>query len=253
MANPVFKVDHEIKKAVIVDLLDESKDGTDFYLMLGAATIIATIGILLDSVVVLIGGMLVAPLLFPLLSLSLAVTQSSRKGILRALKIIVRSSLFVLVIAMVTAFLLGREARAFSLVATTAPSLSLFIIAFAAGIVAAYTSVRHSLSSALPGVAVAVTLLPPLVAVGVGLVGIGQFPVADPLLLFILNLVGVVFAALLVFSLFGMAGARHEFDKAVIKEEAEVSADKAEKKKEEAVEALKDAEAVIEEVKDADK
>ena len=99
------------------------------------------------------------------------------------------------------------------------PELISFLIAFTSGIVGSFAWVRQSASS-LPGVAIAVSLIPPLTAIGAGAALLDRDIIAGAITLFLINLLGIVFAAMVVFSLFGFSHLQ-KVQKSIIQEEKE--------------------------------
>jgi len=83
----------------------------------------------------------------------------------------------------------------------TEPSLLYFIVAIISGFAVAYTSVRPNLSSTLPGIAVAVALIPPLAVFGVGIAMFSPPIVAGSAVMFLINVAGIVFAGMVTYSL----------------------------------------------------
>jgi len=179
-------------------------------MMLSVSAVITTFGLLLGNAVIVIGGMLVAPLLLPLLALALSVVTSSREGLIRSFHIIVRSVVIVFCLSVLVTFLFNPETLDAEILDASKPNLIYFLVAFFAGVAAAYSWVEEKMSANFPGIAVAVALLPPLCAVGVG-VALSMRPIiADSLLLFLINLLGIVVASVLVFSLFGLGRLQRE-------------------------------------------
>ncbi|MDQ6727746.1 MAG: DUF389 domain-containing protein, partial [Actinomycetota bacterium] len=83
-------------------------------------------------------------------------------------------------------------------VSRTSPRLLDLFVALAAGAAGAYATVRDDVSAALPGVAVAVALVPPLAAVGVTLRA-GQLELAKgATILYVANLAAIVLAGVVV-------------------------------------------------------
>jgi uncharacterized hydrophobic protein (TIGR00271 family) len=176
---------------------------------MGLSAVIAALGLIADSVAVVIGAMLVAPLLTPIMAFAASlVLGSSRRQLTSALQVAVFSGQAVLVAwavaAVVPAFrtiVVGQE-----LLVRTQPRLIDLAIALAAGTAGAYVTVHKRIASALPGVAVAVALIPPLAAIGVTL-ELGRTDLASQAtLLFATNLIAIVASATLVFILTGFVG-----------------------------------------------
>lgn len=216
--DPVLWTSFFQQRKSLEKLIEESRADGDFYFFLSVSTFITTLGILIDSVVVVIGGMLVAPLLFPILSLAMGITTSSKDSIYRSLDIIGKSVVFVLAISAITALFFGRDVVGDVLFLAAHPNLEFFLIAFAAGLAAAYSWVKQNLSASLPGVAISVALLPPLAAVGVSVVYSNTETLLGAITLFVINLFGIAVAGIVVFSLFGFSLLKNE-EEHLIKEE----------------------------------
>lgn len=221
MSNSVFIASFFDKKKTIESLTEESKPDSNFFVLLSGSALLATLGFLIDSTVVLIGAMLVAPLLVPILSLGMGVVTSSRIAINRSFKIISKSILVVLVTSFITAFLFGDRQVHEILLLSSQTTLIHFFIAFVSGVVASYAWARSDANSSLVGVAVSVSLIPPLSAVAIGLsLGAGAI-VSGALTMFITNLIGITLAGVIIFSLFGFAQLQSVQEKKVIQESEE--------------------------------
>lgn len=213
------------QKRAVKKLIEESRADGDFYLLLGVAAFITTVGLLMDNSVVVVGAMLVAPILFPILALGLGVVTDSREAILRAIGILIKTLLGGVAVSFITAFLIGTSAFTEQLNLLTDPDLVLyFFISFAAGIVASYTWVSEDTSMTLPGVAISVSLVPPLSAIGVSLALLSTDLLIGSVLLFLINLLGVVLASTIIFSLFRLYKVRAYQDKKIEEEVEEQEA-----------------------------
>jgi uncharacterized hydrophobic protein (TIGR00271 family) len=145
---------------------------------------------------VVIGAMLVAPLMTPLLGLGLALVQ----GNLMLASLSLRSVTFGLGVSLLGGFLVGLcttslEEPTREMLARGGPGLLDLVVAFAAGLAAAYASSRPSLIAALPGVAIAAALVPPIATSGLAL-SIRNYDLAiGAALLFAVNVVGIILAS----------------------------------------------------------
>ncbi len=170
----------------------------DFVALMVLSTIMAAIGLIQDSGAVVIGAMLVAPLMTPLMGLGLALVQ----GNLALAKMSFRSVILGLGVSLLVGFLVGSLAPGFQeptreMLSRGGPILLDLMVAFAAGMAAAYASTRPNLIAALPGVAIAAALVPPIATAGLAL-AIGQFDLAvAALLLFGINMVTIILASML--------------------------------------------------------
>jgi len=137
--------------------------------MLALATIIATFGLLSNSAATIIGAMIIAPLMYPIMSLSFGILVDRRKLLFRSLVTLLTGVALVVMIAFASTELLGLRVAGSEILGRTHPSLLDLGVALAAGGASAFAYTRHSVSSALAGVAIAVALVPPLAVVGIGL------------------------------------------------------------------------------------
>lgn len=161
---------------------------------------IAAFGLLSDSGAVVIGAMLVAPLMTPITATAAATVTAHNVRLVRALLIILLGTLLAVAVGYVTTLAAGTHVVSADdlpqeVLSRTYPGLLDLGIAITAGAAAGYIAPRRSVTSALPGVGIAVALVPPLATVGiclaVGLPGDAR----NALLLFLTNLAAIVFAA----------------------------------------------------------
>jgi uncharacterized hydrophobic protein (TIGR00271 family) len=180
-----------------------------FSVLLTLAALIASFGLYQDSVASIIGAMVVAPLGGAIMAFAGAlVTARSRWQWITGLQVIL-GSLGVVAIGFLVSFVLPDILELTpSLDARTAPGLLDLGVALAAGAAGAFVAVRRTGSDALPGVAIAVALVPPLAAVGICLELGRPDDAAGALLLFVTNFAAIVVAACIVFTLAGAAPSR---------------------------------------------
>jgi len=208
------------KHDAVVHLIDQGTLGGGYYMLLLLAILIITPGLLLENVSVVIGGMILAPLMVPLLSLSLALVEGSMQGFLRALKILIVSILMTLgTSALLTLFLAHTYNVVTWIPEEISPGIYIFI-AFCSGIAGSFAWVKKDLSASIAGVAVAVSLLPPLCAAGIGLALLELDLVRNSLVLFAANLVGICMAAFLVFWTLGFPDSARIEEKEIEKVES---------------------------------
>ncbi len=184
--------------------------GTDtdlpFWLVLFLSGAIATLGLVLNSTAVVIGAMLVAPLLGPLLGLSLALTVGDGRLFVQTAAAVLLGAAGIVAIAAGLTLLLPFETVTDEIASRTRPTtLDLGIAVFSGLAGAVVTASREArLSASIPGVAVAVALVPPLGAAGFG-VATAQWGITrGALLLFGANLAGIVLSGMAVLFLIGM-------------------------------------------------
>lgn len=175
----------------------------DFYSMIVLSSGIAALGLILNSAAVIIGAMLVAPLMSAITGMGMAIIQGDLRFLMLTFRGVLRGSL----IAVMTGLLFGlvnfHGDTTTEILSRTEPSTLDLIVAIISGVAAAYALSRKNVSNSLPGVAIAVALVPPLATVGVCL-SIGFWGLAyGALQLFLANMVAIVFASSVVFASLG--------------------------------------------------
>lgn len=184
---------------------------TRFVSLMMLSTAIAVFGILGDSTAVVIGAMLVAPLMFPVLGAAAAIGMGWPRRIVNRALLVAAGSLLAVVLAAAISFAIPGMARPLpaELMARTSPNLLDLGIALAAGAAGAYGQVRRHASDVPTGVAVAVALVPPLAVVGITL-QLTEWQLAlGATLLFLANVVGIVIAASATFLAAGFVPGRN--------------------------------------------
>ena len=187
-----------------------AKANVDFYTLMSLSSAIAIFGLMLDSGAVIIGAMLVAPLMSPILAMAQGIVQGNPQMIQRAGASTFKGmSVSIAVSTLITA-VLTQGLPTGEILARTSPNLLDLGVALAAGGAAAYAVSRASVASALPGVAISVALVPPLCVVGYGL-GTSQFWISGgAFLLFLTNLAAIILVGALIFVLLGFRPTRVE-------------------------------------------
>lgn len=200
---PVSKVIRISREELYSDIGKTIRLSWVFIILVVFSAIVASIGILRNNVVFIIGAMVIAPVLGPNLALSFATTLGDATLIRRAVKAIAVG----IITALIPSFLIGIifyvDTSIPELILRTEVSLGDVVLALVAGSAAAI-SFTSELYSALIGVMVAVALLPPLVTLGM-LAGAGHWELAlGSLLLFLVNLICVNLAGVLSFLIQGI-------------------------------------------------
>ena len=143
-----------------------------FWILLALASIIATAGVIGDSTATVIGAMIVAPLMTPILGTVLAIVTADAKNLGRSLALVVTGA----ALAIFIGWLLGQIAPVDVVADTNSqvaarvhPRMIDLVAALATGAVGAFALSRSDVSDTLPGVAIAISLVPPLAVVGLTL------------------------------------------------------------------------------------
>lgn len=174
---------------------DLARKRSAFWVLLLLAGVIATAGVVSDSTATVIGAMIVAPLMTPILGAALALVLARRGAMARSLVYVVGGALLVVAIGYLAGAIdpLGMTSDTNSQIAArTSPRLIDLIAALATGSVGAFALVRSDVSDTLPGVAIAISLVPPLAVVGL-LLEAGRWSEAfGALLLFGTNVTAII-------------------------------------------------------------
>ena len=212
----VPQLNREGRVRLVDGIRESSQWDFDFIALTGLAALIATMGLEIGSVVVVIGAMLVAPMMMPIMGLGLAVVQTNARMTQDCLRTVLRGFLLALAVSTVVGLLFNLS----SFVTQTPVGISGMVdersaftpvdiaVALVSGLVAAYARGRENLWSALPGVAIATSLVPPICAAGIFAASLQPLSALGALSLFTANLTAIVMGAALAFWLVGLRGPR---------------------------------------------
>lgn len=217
----IFSLTAEQRRKTIDQLLDVSLLTPDYVLTLAMSVTIVAVGLLMDSASVIIGGMVVAPLLSPIMTLAMGVVLADFRLLSKALRTLGISVAVVILLAILLTLFYPSSGMNGEILERSRASLSHFIIAVASGILASFAFARPDTSSRLTGIAVSVALLPPIATTGVGIAFTNWSLTSGSLTIFVLNLMGIVFSAVIIFSLMGFYNSRRDAEKILKKEEKE--------------------------------
>lgn len=181
------------------ELRRSARPDKDFYVMMALAAGIATLGLLLDSPAVVIGAMLVAPLMAPIVAAGLGVIQGDMPLLRLSLRAIWGGTVATAAVSVTLGLLTPGAKLTSEVLARAHPSLIDLFVAVFAGVAASYAMSRERVSAALPGVAIAASLVPPLSSAGVAL-SQGDLGTAErAALLYCANLLAIAAAATVTF------------------------------------------------------
>ena len=190
------------RKKACEKLIKESVPNQEFYFLLIGASFLAAAGIIINNVVIIIGAMLIAPLLSSFLIIGLGLVISNKKVIIKKTITTIKAVL----ISVFTAFVAGiflkfEEINPQLLIREN--FIEFLFISFVAGIIGTYIWVKADLQNISSGVLVAVTILPPLASLGVGISILNKEVINNSFLFFIVNSFGLLLGSVLMFIFFG--------------------------------------------------
>ncbi|MBU0671140.1 MAG: TIGR00341 family protein [Patescibacteria group bacterium] len=194
------------QSSIDTNIKDYARDTAGYYILVIISVIIITIGLIINSPAVVIGGMIIAPVIWPLLELSVGVIHGRKRMLQESIFTLLKTIALILIFS----FLIGLVSPLYEIseeiLSRTGPTLFNLIIALAAGFGAAFASVYARRSATIFGVAIAVALVPPLCALGV-LLSAGKIDlIGGALLLFLTNLVAILISSMTVFALAKFSG-----------------------------------------------
>ncbi|MCB9150421.1 MAG: DUF389 domain-containing protein [Caldilineaceae bacterium] len=196
--------------AVYMEMRHNAQANVDFYVLITLASIIAFYGLLQNSAAVIIGAMLVAPLMSPMIAMAHAIVMGNLRMLQRAALSTAAGVVVAVGIAVLFTWLLPTLPPGSEILGRTQPTLLDLIVALASGAAAAYALGRKEVAAALPGVAIAAALVPPLCVVGYG-IGSFRWAIASGAgLLFLTNLASIIVAGAFMFLLLGFRPTRDE-------------------------------------------
>jgi uncharacterized hydrophobic protein (TIGR00271 family) len=181
-----------------------------FTVLLFLSAVIAANGVIEDSTATVIGAMIIAPLMTPILATTAAIVMGNAARASRSFMLVIAGATGVIALA----WLLGTVGvhvvdfhSNSQITSRVSPRLLDLVVALAAGTAGAFATSRDDVADSLPGVAISIALVPPLCVVGISLAG-GQWADAwGALLLFLTNFLSILLAGGGIFALLGLGAA----------------------------------------------
>ena len=196
----IEKIKHEKYNILKRNIIEDSDFTKETMFILICAMIIASIGLNTNSVAVIIGAMLISPLMSPIQSLGLGLSNGNLKRVYVSL---FRLGIFILisVVSSTFYFLVSPINDATpQILARTYPTLWDVLIAIFGGIAGVIGKTKEDGGNVVPGVAIATALMPPLCVVGFGIahgnlkifLGAGYLFIINVFFIMIATLVGLI-------------------------------------------------------------
>jgi len=176
-----------------------------YWLLLLLSAVIASAGVVGDSTATVIGAMIVAPLMVPILGIVLGVVLADRDNLLRCIGLVVAGATAVVAIAWLIGVLIHVPVDASNnpqVAQRVSPHLIDLLAALATGAVGSVALARDDISDTLPGVAIAISLVPPLSVVGLTLESGNPDQALGALLLFVTNVSAILATGLMVMAVY---------------------------------------------------
>ncbi len=194
-----------MRDAVFFDGPDASRKFSRFWILLGLASVIASAGVVADSTATVIGAMIVAPLMIPILGTMLGVVLGDRANLLRSIGLVISGAALAVAIGYCVGLLVTVDVVAATnsqVAGRVNPRLIDLLAALATGAVGSVALIRSDISDTLPGVAIAISLVPPLAVVGLCAESGAYSESAGALLLFGTNVAAILATGLVVMAIY---------------------------------------------------
>jgi uncharacterized hydrophobic protein (TIGR00271 family) len=197
----ILKVSTAEQFKTVGELFERAQPNSVYYTLLVLSIFIVVTGILLENAPIVIGGMLVTPVLTPILVIALSIIVGEVKAIKGPGLLILKSIILTIGISIILTFAFGLETIQQNLPNTMRTAILYFIVATTSGMAATFAWVRKDIAEIMPGISIAVSLVPPLSLIGIYLGLLDLETARFFLLIFVLNFVGILLGSMIVFSL----------------------------------------------------
>ncbi len=165
-----FRQNPKRQDKVYEQIKNNAKCDYDFYVLTIFAAIIITLGILINSTAVVIGGMLIAPLVWPIMAMSVGIAMGRTALLQKSLFALLKSILVIIAVSIVFGFIVPELVLENNeLLERTSPTILELVVGLAAGFIGAFIIAYPKLGSAIAGVVVAAAIVPPVSIVGISL------------------------------------------------------------------------------------
>jgi len=192
-------------KDLFLALKDSASITSTYVLLMVLSTLLATLGLFLNSPSIVIGAMVLAPLMSPIISLSMGLLRSDGELSRNAFSSLLVGMMLALSLSALMAYLLPFRELTNEIAGRLHPSTLDLLVAVLSGIAGAVGHTKEKVAKSMPGVAIAVALVPPLCVSGIG-IGWWDYDVFyGAMLLFLTNLTGIILTAGLSFMVMGFA------------------------------------------------
>ncbi len=203
---PLFKkAGYEDFKELFTSLKTSAKNSFVYVTLMILSTLLATVGLFQNSSPVIIGAMILAPLMSPIISLSMGIVRDDAALMKSSFATLMTGVFIALFFAAVFTLSMPINPLTTQMESRLHPNILDLLVAIFSGIAGAYASAKDEIAKSLAGVAIAVALVPPLAVAGIGIGWLDLTMIQGASLLFITNLVGIMLAASLTFVVLGFA------------------------------------------------
>lgn len=207
--DPVNKDEvNRIRDLILYEGEDLKNKLVKFFVLLILASGIATYGLLSDSVAVIIGAMIIAPLMLPIMGLAYSISAGDTAAMKNSLFLSLGGILAAIAVGFFLTFPLTgafQPENINQIMIRTSPGLLDLLAALVTGLAGAFAMARRDVSDTLPGVAIAISLVPPLANTGILLATSSYSLALGSLLLFLTNYFAILITGTALFGIMGFS------------------------------------------------
>lgn len=203
----------ELSEELFLDIGDSATKRWRFTVLLVLAAVIATTGLLANSTATVIGAMIVAPLGVPIIGTALGIVIADGRRLVASAVTVFLGAAVVVVIGWLLAVVLPDIVpitRNSQVTSRTSPNLIDLVTAVATGFAGAFGLARKDVSDVMPGVAIAISLVPPLAVVGITLQAGDPHGALGAFELFASNMLAMIVSGSILFTIYGYANEARE-------------------------------------------
>lgn len=198
--------DHaHMRDAVLFDGPDRSRRLSRFWILLTLSAVIAAAGVVADSTATVIGAMIVAPMMLPIQGVMLSTVLADRLNLTRSISLVVFGAAAAVGIGFLVGLLVTNDIVAATnsqVAGRVNPKLIDLLAALGTGVVGSIALVRRDISDTLPGVAIAISLVPPLAVAGLTLESGAYTEFFGAMLLFVTNVAAILATGIVVMAVY---------------------------------------------------
>ena len=192
------------RESLITFAQNNSRVNTEYLMLVVASAVITSLGLILDNIAVIVGGMVIAPVLGPILAITIGIVLGKAKLIKQGISAEIIGIVFAIMVGFMWGVFIPDVDLTNSLRIRMYPTLADLFIAIAAGAAAAYSLMKGQLRAGLVGVMVAASLLPVMCTIGIGISFANQEMILGAFLLLGGNYLGLLLANIIVFYIKGL-------------------------------------------------
>lgn len=209
----ILRQTDEQKQEIALNIKGQLNVGRLYWIQIILSSLIATFGLLQNSVAVIIGAMLIAPLLQPIQGIAYGISEGDSKLVWRSSKLLIFSYVLSVFLAYLVVLFLPVHMETSEILARTSPNIFDLFIAVASSIIALLSLSYKKLLGSVAGVAMAASLMPPLSVIGIEL-ALGLYINAwGAFVLFITNIVAILFVGVIIFIFYGFRPHKEDSEK----------------------------------------